>query len=203
MRNIRASEFFGLAALLLCGAAQVYASPVLYDVDFTAFDLDGSSPTAASFDYDASAPVGSQFSDFDVVWDGFTFHLTARANNPDAGPGPFTTSTCVLSIDSAGFFAALANPSDGFGGNTFWIGSVNGGTAEFGIFVGNGVTTGLGVGQSYSTSYSGPVLSAAGDWTISAGPEPGPLPLLLITALAMLGINRIRALQRDPHRSQL
>ncbi len=71
MPNVRARALFGLASLLLCGALQVHASPVLYDMDFTALNFMGPAPTSGSFDYDASAAAGSQFTDFIVVWNGF------------------------------------------------------------------------------------------------------------------------------------
>jgi hypothetical protein len=110
MPSMRVPALFGLASLLLCGALQSPASPVLYDVDFTAFDFMGPAPTSASFDYDASATAGSQFTDFIVVWNGFTYDLTAAANNPVARN--YNTSACIPSLDSAGFFAGLLNPSN-------------------------------------------------------------------------------------------
>jgi hypothetical protein len=196
MRNKGARGLLPLA-FLLCGAVQ--ASPVSYDIDFTAFNFMGPPPTSGSFDYDASAPIGSQFSDFVVIWDGFSFNLTASANAPFSINSD--TSTCIPSIDSAGFFAGLANPSNCFSLSTYWTGTVDAGTAEFNIAVGT-ASNNLEAHDLESTSYSGAPLNGQGDWTISAVPEPGTLPLLLLGALALLGTTRIQMLRLKAHQSQ-
>src|SRR5579863_7894850 len=108
MHGLKILRFVGFASLLLAAPA-ADASPLSYDIDFTAFNFMGPPPTSGSFTYDASAAIGSQFSDFTVVWDGLTFDLTAAANNPYADNTQ--TSTCTPSLDSAGFFAGLINPS--------------------------------------------------------------------------------------------
>jgi hypothetical protein len=185
-------NLFGLASLLLCGAMQVHASPVLYDIDFTAFNFMGPAPTSASFDFDASAAAGSQFSDFTVVWQGITFDLTAAANNPVARDS--ITSACIPSLDSAGFFAGLLNPSNCFSLSTTWdANAFPGGMASFGIETdAPSDANSLQVDVQESTTYSGSGESSQGRWTITATPEPSASPVLLMAAVALLASKRIK-----------
>lgn len=195
MRNIRACGLLGLASILLGGAVQVHASPVLYDIDFTSF-FNPNPPISGSFDYDASAPVGSQFSDFTVIWEGFTFDLTAAANNPVSRNSD--TSTCIPSTDSAGFFAGLLNPDNCLSLGTVWAADVGfpGDQAAFGIEIdAPSDANSLQADVSESTTYTGPELSDQGRWTIVATPEPRLLPLLLFAALTVIGPKRIQTSQ--------
>ena len=68
------------AAFLLALAAlpsALTASPVQYTISFTL--VSGVAPTSGSFTYDPSTEM---FTQFDVVWDGLVFDMTADANNP-------------------------------------------------------------------------------------------------------------------------
>jgi hypothetical protein len=80
---------------LLFGAA--FAQPGFADNYTIIFTTDAGSPApSGSFTYDASAPLGSQFTNFIVDWDGYAIDLTANANNPSA-------SGCGTSSSAAAF----------------------------------------------------------------------------------------------------
>lgn len=124
--------------LLLIGivSSVAVATPINYTINFNV--CCGPVPTG-SFTYDASQPVGSQFSNFDVIWDGRTYDLTSTANSPltaitylmeDAPPG----TGCPTFPTSADFFNYLngipqCGPNDAgqlFGANDFAGGGVLG-----------------------------------------------------------------------------
>jgi hypothetical protein len=73
--------------LLALGATPAMALPFIYTIGFT---LTSSTPlpVSGSFSYDAST---STFANFDVLWDGDSFDLTAGAN---AAPFYVTTDPC-------------------------------------------------------------------------------------------------------------
>jgi hypothetical protein len=198
----KTSALPALAFILLCGVVQVQAAPILYDINFTSF-FNPDPPISGSFDYNAAAAVGSQFTNFDVIWEGTTFDLTAAANNPVGRNAD--TSTCIPSVDSAGFFAGLLNPENCLSLGTVWTAELGfpGNIAAFGIETdAPGDANSLQADVSQFTSYGGPEVSDQGRWTISTVPEPGLLSLVLIGTLALIGINRCRVLRRAPQQSE-
>jgi hypothetical protein len=83
-------------------ATGAFASPMLYNITFTA--TAGPTPTAGSFTYDSAAPLGSQFTGFNVVWEGGIFDLTAAANTGEQ----FTGTDCGTTSSSQSVFAFLS-----------------------------------------------------------------------------------------------
>ena len=110
--------------LIGIGTAVTNASPITYDINFT---LTSGTPSATgTFTYDASQPIGSQFTNFTVLWDTVTFDMTSAANSPqDLGTG------CGVGDTSATFFALLSgtaecsptNPTQWDGSATFTLAS--------------------------------------------------------------------------------
>jgi hypothetical protein len=205
MRKLNWQKRLRLAAVLLfLGVAPIYASPVLYNMSFTAFPLMSIEPTSGSFYYDASAPVGSQFTDFSIVWDGFTFDLTNAGNYPSVQTNS-NTSACIPSLDSAGFFAGLTMPSNCSSLTTHWSAEAGFSTGFPGTFAAFNIEIGgpdnmsnLQANVLESVSYSGPELGNEGRWSVNvATPEPAAMPALLIGSLACMVIKRRTQLQPD------
>jgi hypothetical protein len=95
-------------------------SATTYDITFP--DQSGNTAGTGSFDYVASNPIGNQFSDFLVSWDGFTFDLTQSANSPQVlvnQGGQY--GNYFQSPDSAGVFEALEVPEN-CDPRTYWFG---------------------------------------------------------------------------------
>ncbi len=85
----------------------------------------GSPPTSGSFVYDAAETLGNRFSNFVVVWDGFTFDLTGSANrggivlgtqcgtqsnSTSATVFEFLSGTAVCTPTSVALWSGLADP---------------------------------------------------------------------------------------------
>ncbi len=123
-----------------------------------------------------------------------SYDLTAAANNPVARNS--STSACIPSLDSAGFFAGLLNPSYCLSLGTTWDATAGfpGGMASFGIETdAPSDANRLQVDVQESTAYSGSEESSQGRWAITpATPEPGTSPVLPIAAVALLAMKRIK-----------
>jgi hypothetical protein len=103
--------------LLLTGivASGAFAAPLAYTINFTT-DVGSSTPTSGSFTHHNAEPPGSQFTAFDVEWDGLIFDLTSDANTGGQSIGcGATTSTTI--------FAILSGTGECSGADTIrWVG---------------------------------------------------------------------------------
>jgi len=148
---------------LVSAAGFTPAAPVLYDISFTGGT--GLPPTSGTFLYDAAVPV---FSNFFVLWNGFTFDLTASANSATI-TGPCDTAGPA----AADAFAFLTTPACNDGWSVVQFSSP---VVNF-YFVSNS-------GPSFpidasATTTIGQVF-AAGDFSVSESvPEPTTLWLVL------------------------
>jgi PEP-CTERM motif len=178
-----------LGLLVIFGTAS-FATPILYTFNWIS---EGQTPlpTSGSFDYDSSAAVGSQFSNFTVVWDSFTFNFTAAANSATVN------STCgaVTSPEVFAFLTGTAEctPTP----NTFsWIGNAGGPSPTFDIYDTSGLgTTDIELGATSATVVTGspaPVsgLYSVGTVIIQQSPVPEPSTLLLALAGGGLFLGR-------------
>jgi hypothetical protein len=95
---------FGIP-LLLCaaiGAPIAEAAPIPYTIAFTGGPT---LPTSGSFKYDPTSPL---FTDFLVEWNGFTFDLTASANDPYITGGADTDVCLQGTAGAAASFLLLS-----------------------------------------------------------------------------------------------
>ena len=79
-----------------CGASVATASQITYNINFT--NTFGIGPAAGSFTFDSQAALGSQFSNFLVTWDGYTFDYTwiMHRNQPsERWPRSAGATSCV------------------------------------------------------------------------------------------------------------
>jgi hypothetical protein len=72
LRSRRAVQVLLLTGIIASGA---FAAAIPYNINFTT-DSGSPTPTSGSFTYDGGAAIGSQFTAFDVEWDGLPFDLT-------------------------------------------------------------------------------------------------------------------------------
>lgn len=190
-----------LAPLLLCLAVHIHAETVLYDINFSTGPFGfGDLPTSGSFGYDASQPLGSQFTNFIVVWEGISFDLTSDANFPSFVNTD--TSACFPTLGSAGVFAALSAPGNCLGVGSDWLGIAHPDklSAQFKFeFVDAALDNSVRIFGFTPIPFSlSPLLVAQGHGIriiAAAVPEPTELPLLVTGVLALvLGTKSIRAL---------
>ena len=86
MKLVGKSKVALAICFLGCGASVATATQITYNLNFTTI---GFGTPAGSFTYDSQAALGSQFSNFLVTWNGYTFNFTGAANT-----GPSLTGTC-------------------------------------------------------------------------------------------------------------
>jgi hypothetical protein len=173
----------GLLVIAACGASLAFASPVDYTINFTNTETSGLAPTAGSFVYDAGA--ADPFSDFTVTWDGYTFDLTAGANDPDAlGPTPSCLAGLTGGAESFALLDGACSPAPS-GYVTYWAELA--GTLGFAI-TNNTLSNYFEVG-GFNALTTDVTQDGSGSWTItpettSAVPEPSALiPVALLCAL--------------------
>jgi hypothetical protein len=108
----KAAQVFLLTGIVASGA---FAAPLAYNINFTT-NSGSPTPTSGSFTYDSAVPPGSQFTGFDVEWDGLAFDLTSNANTGG------TSSGCGA-ITSTTVFLFLSGTNECLGSNSFdWSG---------------------------------------------------------------------------------
>jgi hypothetical protein len=142
-----------------------------------------------SFTYDSTVP---NFTDFQVVWDGFTFDLTSPANSPlivGTLPVCFTASSGAAATYSL-LTDCFSNPNTlwralaGFSGTT--------GIAVFDIanFDANGNSIDFQANATLPNAK--PLASASGGFTATTivTPEPGTL-LLTLTGVGLFGLTLV------------
>ena len=178
------------------GAITAAAGPITYAIDFTT--ASGIAPTSGAFTYDSSSPVGSQFSNFTVVWDTFTFDMTAQANSPvEYGTG------CTASATSVTFFdllsgAAQCTPSNG----REWYAEVIQIAGEFSLCeevdptMCNSATGYIRDERILVNGRTDNWTNASGSLSITAVPEPSTFLLTLWCCLGLAGAMRVRGKRR-------
>ena len=167
-----------------------------YDITFTGV---GTLPTSGSFTYDSTVP---QFSNFIVDWDGFTFNLTASANNPNSFGG---TPACIGSNTGAAAGFALLTDCTG-AGNMAWeaVQAVN--MVDFEFLADQAGCEAFGpcenIDDNYGIAPDPTPESGAGSFSITAvpptttvTPEPSGL-LLFATGLAGCAGTALRRFRR-------
>jgi len=181
-------------SVLLCAAfcaPAAMADPVdltTYTINFTGSGL---LPTAGSFTYD---PDTYTFSSFLVVWDGLTFDLTNRANNPaESTPDP----SCIGSLTGGAATWALLSgsctpPASGF--TTDWGADTTQSLFRFISF--NEATPEVYIDVAASDAPTSGDFGANGQWTLTATtaavPEPSSIPVTIaLLSVALIARKRI------------
>jgi hypothetical protein len=189
-------RIFVIFAVLSCTAILSHATPVHYNVQLELF-TSPIIPATGSFDYDAAASSGQQFSNFLITWNGMQFDLAAPANTLLLGPYAQPNS-CFPSLDSAGVFHAFTTPSD--------CGSYDYRWSAYNAY---GSVTGVVLLVSFQGSPGPPSINIAdfghtpnpvnlgavsyGTFTVTAAtPEPAPLTMLLMGAIAIMAWRRMQ-----------
>jgi hypothetical protein len=169
---------FGLLLLAAC-ALTADAAPVTYEMTFTGIP---GAPQSGTFTYDA----GSGFSEFFVQWNELTFDLTASAN----APMNCNNSVCVPST-AAMEFETLTTTDNWTG---LWREPIF-------TFPGVAILT-IGPSQggdeiSAQVSIPGPedpgggISAYAGNYDLTAAPEPATLSLLGLCGVGLIGFRRL------------
>lgn len=165
---------------LMGAVSTANAAPISYDINFTG----GSpNPTSGSFTYDDAVPT---FSNFVVTWNSITYDFTSTANSP------FLQGACdTVAPDARDFFAIL---SGGCGaGNRAWQANSTQDPTIFllGVFANPGGDVGLLAAVPTAVG-----ILTAGEFTITATPEPSGAAFLLLGAgaLAAARLRRNRTL---------
>jgi hypothetical protein len=176
----------GALLIAIFGVPVATADPITYTINFTL--TSGSPlPTAGSFTYDPSVAV-NPFSNFDVVWNGLTFDLTASANNPfmsappNAPPcvGGNTGAAAAFDLMSGACAAAPFITWFALSGSVFGFSAPPAVNGEFIDIVAVMQTPGANA-------------TAKGEWTITPTPEPS---YLIPGTLFLAFIGRKRIIQR-------
>jgi hypothetical protein len=182
MRN----KLLVIGLLLIAVSLPVHASPVNYTINFTTGF--GPAPTSGSFTYDSSTGT---FSDFVVVWDGYSFNLTSSANATFLGSSGCTGEASTGAYSFELLSQTLTCPS---GPDYFWAGQPRVGPTQAFLF--DAEVSGSAYDQigTYLPA-TGKTDSSGGGWTISAviTPEPSELLLLgcgLLGLMLFVGLNR-------------
>jgi hypothetical protein len=182
LRHIGSGVF---SAALVASVAS--ASPIQYTFNFSV--QSGIGPTAGSFTYDAATTT---FTDFKVTWDGFVWDLTNSANNPS-----ITGSLGCLGglTGAAASFAQLSEACyhSGPGPSNTWLAGND--QPPFQAFkfatgqpgVGEIVINGGALNGQLPTGNHG-----AGQWSVTAAPEPGSWALLAVGASILALMRRHR-----------
>ena len=192
------------AVLLLCGAFQVHAADVIYDINFTVSPGYSNELPWGYFVFDTAS---NTFTDFKVLWMGELADLTAGANNLANIHFDNADLTCAPSAASALItFEALVTPSNCPGnagsGLSRWSGKDDHGQGGFGFSM---------FGINFNTSTGGDMIAfgsdylnamndgddSQGSWTVmqvdgvpqipGSTPEPftAPVVALLLGALGL------------------
>jgi hypothetical protein len=165
------------ALSIYIGSYTLQAAPVLYTINFTT--TSGVAPTSGSFDYDSSQPVGSQFTNFFVSWDGSTFNLTPTANSPYGTPSGDCSASVITFLTTGSDCTTHSN------GRPSWIAEIDGpGTEQEEFdFDDEDVTEthSIDIFATIPIPESNVFITAGGTWTATAVPAPAPGTFVPIT----------------------
>jgi hypothetical protein len=179
MRTFVGICFLALVALGVPAAG----ANIDYEINFSGSGL---LPTSGSFAYDSTT---SMFSDFTVVWDGFTFDLTSPANLANGGDAGFPA--CIDGLTGgAGTFAMLSGNCDGAPNEVTNFDAAHYSNHNVVSFMtynsvlvqvdGGGEVQQLSIYADAPISRPNEQRSFEGGWTISQVPEPSSLILLFV-----------------------
>ena len=169
-----------LVAILFTGlTSAIEAAPVAYNINFSPGS--GTTPTSGVFTYDAG---GGGFSNFVIVWNGFTFDMTSSANSGPSNGG------CGIPKTAGGAFGLMAGGSSSCNSPLrAWDAISSGFFVGFAFYSGNTISAeSARFIQTYPVS-SPLQTTATGDFTISQVPEPGRT-LLVSVGLASILLRR-------------
>jgi hypothetical protein len=199
MKKDAVAKALALVVLSVAGLeSHAYASPIVYDFNWIS-EGNLPLPTSGSFTYDSAAAVGSQFSDFVVDWDGFSFNFTANANSATV------SSTCGAVTSPQIFQFLTGTPECTPTPNTFsWIGNAGGPSPTFNIFDTSGLgTTDIELGASSGTQVTGSPAPVSGLYSVSTASTPEPsMFIVLLAGCAFLVLKRARANRKLAHAVQ-
>jgi hypothetical protein len=186
-----ATGAFSAVLLTAIFAPGARASTVNYTIDFTLVSGTPGAPTSGAFGYDADASIGSQFSGFQVTWDGINYDITPYANAPvSTGTDCGSTSADFFQLLSTGDTCSTQGSNE-----PEWFGDANarqnGNLFEFTDANAAG-TSSLVVEESQQGRVGGSN-AAYGTWTIEAvgAPEPAT-PAMILIGGALLGLAKMR-----------
>lgn len=168
--------------LLVISAATSFALPITYN-----FVWSGQSPlpTSGSFTYDSSL---TQFTNFTIVWDGYTFNFLPVVNSTvsSSGCGNITTQQIFNFLTAANTSECNPGPD-----KLTWQGLISGQYAIFNLFNtdgGQGVTDiELSVSDQLAITGSFGPISGLYSVTPASVPEPSTLFLALAGGGLLLG----------------
>lgn len=165
------------------------AAPLNYTINFTT--TAGTAPTAGSFTYDDSTGL---FSNFQVLWDVYTFDLTSSANTPVTGGGApecqsATGATAFLLLSNqcgASGWAATVTSAGPFPAAIHWF-------SFFALPQPITPPETLSIYTTVNHSGSPRLTSGSGSWTLlaeqndtGAVPEPASMTMVALAAAALL-----------------
>jgi len=187
IRSRRAVQVLLLTGIVASGAC---AAPLAYNINFST-DFGSPTPTSGSFTYDSAAALGSQFTAFDVEWDGLPFVFTSQANTGGNSIGCGAT-------DSATIFLFLSGTNECPGSNSFnWSGGH--GSFNTAFHIDDDGTAGTGIQLIDTNAFAG-TGGAGGTYSITrndAPPVPEPSSFILALAgVALLVQERMRPATR-------
>jgi len=173
-----------IVLLLVITSLPVYADSVNYTINFTT-SAGSPGPTSGSFTYDSSTGT---FSNFVVVWDGYSFNLTSSANSTFLHASGCTGEASTGAYSFELLSQTLTCPS---APAYFWAGQPRVGPTQAFLF--DAAVSGSAYDQigTYLPA-TGATDSAEGSWKISAvtAPEPSDLLLLGSGLLSIMGVGR-------------
>lgn len=188
---------------LACALAfPILAEPITYEIDFTLGGVvntlpGGQLPTSGSFTYDPA--IG--FTSFIVMWNGNVFDLTASANAPmleTTAPFP-TWSECNDVASSPGFgFLIMSHTVTGCPLTYEWDAYNGPGPfASFGFweylpYPPDPSLSELTYIINTGTPSNSPPINSAGQWSITAVPEPTFMPVLILGIMLLPFVQRNR-----------
>ena len=187
-----------ILGLLVISGTMSFATPINYTFTWIP-EGQLPLPTSGSFTYDSAAAVGSQFSNFQVVWDSFLFDFTAAANSATVN------STCGA-VTSPEIFAFLTGTSEcAPAPDTFsWIGNAGGPSPTFDLFDTSGLgTTDIELGATSATIVTGSPAPVSGLYSVgrmnttASVPEPSTVLLGLAGGGLLLGRRMAQARRKS------
>jgi len=191
--------------LLVVSAAASLAAPITYNFNWIS-EGNLPLPTSGSFTYNSAAAVGSQFSNFVIVWDSYTFNFTSVANSATVTTAGVTCPT-TASVTSAIIFGFLTGTSECTPTpNTFsWIGNPGGPFPTFNLYDTSGSpgTSDIELSVASTTSVTGTPATVSGLFTTSTAsvPEPSTFFLAFAGGAVLLGRRIAQAKRKSADRA--